>query len=107
MIYQKEQENKSVIEVSIKKEDKPVVFDIQIEITEQNMLKFETPFFNSEFEVKVITKTALKTELNSMLDQISDHFYQVRRLSSVTTEEEGKIIDCKQIIDVFEKVKLF
>lgn len=66
-----------------------------MEITEENVLKFETPFFYSEFDVKIITKTALKTELIHLLDQISDHFYQLRRLASITTEEDGRIIDCK------------
>lgn len=100
-------EGETRVQVSIENEASPVTFDIKIEVDENNMLKFQTPYFFSEFDVKVITETALKTELTHIMSQIVDHYYQLKRLSTVSSEENGKLIDCLQIVSAFDNVNKY
>lgn len=101
------EEANSRVSVAIGEGDDTVSFTTSIEIDENDVLKFSTPYFLSEFDVKVITVTALHKELSHIMNQIIDHYYQLKRLSTISNEENGKYISCLEVVSAFQNVSQY
>lgn len=85
--------------------DEKFNFVIGVTLQDDNILTFQTAFFESEIGLQIVSETSLKSEFQELVEKTLRHFHSFQNLSNNEPSEHSHEIDCQKIISAHTEVK--